>query len=42
MFLNSPVRIFNAISNSTLTTVNNDLYENGIRKQQKMTLTLMH
>ena len=31
MFLNSPVRIFNAISNSTLTTVNNELYENGIR-----------
>jgi hypothetical protein len=31
MFLNSPVRVFNAISNSTLTTVNNELYENGIR-----------
>ena len=31
MFLNSPVRVFNAISNSTLTTVNNELYENDIR-----------
>jgi hypothetical protein len=31
MFLNSPVRVFNAISNSTLTTVGNELYENDIR-----------
>ena len=31
MFLNSPVKVFNAISNSTLTSINNELYENGIR-----------
>jgi len=31
MFLNSPVKVFNAISDSTLTSVNNELYENGIR-----------
>ena len=31
MFLNTPVKVFNAISNSSLTSVNNELYENGIR-----------
>jgi len=31
MFLNSPVKVFNAISDSTLTSVNNELYENGVR-----------
>ena len=31
MFLNTPVKVFDAISNSSLTSVNNELYENGIR-----------
>jgi hypothetical protein len=31
MFLNTPVRVFDAISNSSLTSINNELYENGIR-----------
>ena len=31
MFLNTPVKVFDAISNSTLTSINNELYENGIR-----------
>jgi len=31
MFLNSPVKVFSAISNSSLTSVGNELYENGIR-----------
>jgi len=31
MFLNSPVKVFSAISNSSLTSVGDELYENGIR-----------
>jgi len=31
MFLNSPVKVFSAISNSSLTSVGNELYENGVR-----------
>jgi hypothetical protein len=31
MFLNTPVKVFDAISNSSLTSINNELYENGIR-----------
>ena len=31
MFLNSPVKVFSAVSNSSLTSVGDELYENGIR-----------